>query len=58
MITLAPLPWADYRYQVFGRVRTTSRALVDYIEFFTGTSDWDKLEAPFYEVRIKRCSLT
>ena len=58
MITLAPLPWLDYRYQVFGRVRSTSRAVVDYLEFFAGTTDWDRMEEPFYEVRIKRCSLT
>lgn len=48
MITLSPLPWLDYRYQVFGRVRSTSRAVVDYIEFFAGTTDWDKREPPFY----------
>ena len=58
MITLAPLPWLDYRYQVFGRVRSTSRSVVDYIEFFAGTTDWDKKEEPLYEVRIKQCSLT
>jgi len=47
MITLAPLPWADYRFQVFGRVRSTSRSVIDYIEFFTGTTDWDKVEPPY-----------
>jgi cyclophilin family peptidyl-prolyl cis-trans isomerase len=58
MITLAPLPWLDYRYQVFGRVRSTSRSVIDYMEFFAGTTDWDKKEEPFYEIRIKQCSLT
>ena len=58
MITLGSLPWLDYRYQVFGRVRSTSRALVDYIEFFAGTSDWDKKEAPFYDIIIKNCFMT
>jgi cyclophilin family peptidyl-prolyl cis-trans isomerase len=58
MITLAPLPWLDYKYQVFGRVRSTSRALVDYIEFFGGTSDWDRKETPFFNIKIKNCYLT
>ena len=58
MITLSSLPWLDYKYQVFGRVRSTSRALVDYIEFFGGTSDWDKKEPPFFDIRIKNCYLT
>lgn len=59
MITLGPLPWLDYRYQVFGRISsTTSRAVVDYLEFFAGTTDWDKREPPFYEVRIKSCSVS
>ena len=48
MITLSSLPWLDYKYQVFGRVDTSSMALVDYIEFFAGTANWDKIEAPFY----------
>ena len=58
MITLSPLPFFDYRYQVFGRVRSTSRSLVDYIEFFAGTSDWDRIEPTLYDVRIKNCYLT
>ncbi|TNV75808.1 hypothetical protein FGO68_gene17652 [Halteria grandinella] len=58
MITLGALPWLDFRYQVFGRIRSTSRSLVDYIEFFAGTTDWDKKELPFYDVRIKNCYLT
>ena len=58
MITLSPVVWLDFRYQVFGRVNANSRALVDYIEFFAGTQDWDKVEAPFYVVQVKNCYLT
>ena len=50
MITLGSLPFLDYRYQVFGRVNALSRTLVDYIEFFAGTANWDMIETPFYNV--------
>ena len=58
MITLSQLKFLDARYEVFGRLRNTSFALVDRIAEQAGTDGWSDYETPLKEVKITDCLLT
>ena len=58
MITLSQLKFLDARYEVFGRLRNTSFALINKIEDLAGTDGWSDYETPLKDVRITACLLT
>lgn len=46
MITLSQTKFLDGRYEIFGRLRNTSFALVNKIEEIAGTDGWSDYETP------------
>ena len=55
MITLSQVKFLDGRYEVFGRLRNTSFALVNRIESEAGTDGWSDYSAPLKVVKIEDC---
>jgi cyclophilin family peptidyl-prolyl cis-trans isomerase len=58
MITLSQLKFLDARYEIFGKLRNTSFALVDRISDQAGTDGWSDYETPLKEVKIVNCYTT
>ena len=58
MITLSQLKFLDARYEIFGKLRNTSFALVDRISDQAGTDGWSDYETPLKEVKIINCYTT